>query len=51
MFQTSQFIYGTIAIIIAVLSSAPGAESALAMVILPNGCRPTLMASPGSPVV
>ena len=37
------------AIIIAVFASAPGAESELAMVIRPNGCRPISVESPGPP--
>ena len=37
------------AILMATSASAPGAESLLAMVIRPNGCRPFLVESPGPP--
>ncbi len=38
------------AIIIAVFASAPGAESELAIVMRPNGCRPIFVESPGPPL-
>ena len=37
------------AILMATSASALGAESLLAMVIRPNGCRPFLVESPGPP--